>query len=216
MGSWTDVQNDEGIEILRKENAVCTVYKFKDNDLKKTAKYNHKNKKEIETDFLTSELANYGTLTTLTAKEAKDQHRGVIRHRLKLREEISEEDALKMLIPAVIVVGLKPMMFPLKHGEDPFQRKEGPLLSNYYFYSWTGIHGVTWVAYLSKFNGDVWFSCNEKEIINWKWVKIHTSNGEILEMDIAPWVLGSEERKGFEYVIQVKKLLQEIKEKFKK
>lgn len=211
MGSWEKLSNENGIEISRKVNAAYTAFKLSDSEILLKGKYNHQNQKEVEASFSTPLFSKFGTETTLTAEEAALQHRGSIRSRIKLTEKMSENNVLEqILIPGAIEYGLKSNYFPLKDGENPFTRKEGPFLRGFNFYSFTNIFDNVWVAYINPLTCDIWVS-NNNRLVNWKWIEYSKINKE---MDFVPWPLHANELNWFNLLCETSAYFSNILKNF--
>jgi len=198
MAKWEEKTHNNGMVISRKVNKVYTAFRLRDSEIALIAKYNHVNKKDLETNFYSPLYEKLGTVIHLTEEEAREQHRGSIRYRLRLKEEISEQDALeKVFIPASIYHGLKPGNFPLKNGDNPFTMKDGPFLKGYGFHAFTNMHGETWVAYTKATSNEIWVSCND-DLIGWIWKKFET-----VENKYAPWVMSDSEKQWLAFIEHV-------------
>jgi hypothetical protein len=173
-----------GLIVQVKENTHFNTITVKDSSQSRKAVFNNKTHKEVGLDFFTDHFNAYGTVKALSQEERERRHAGKITHILNMTNELSIDIFINLvLIPAAIENGLKPQEFFLINGENPFKRKDGPLIKSLHFHSYTNQHGETWVAYINPLNKQIWISSSDA-LVNWKW-KLHT---------ITPWIMNDAEK----------------------
>ena len=110
----------------------------------------------------------------------------------------------RIIIPGAIASGLKTNEFFLADGQSPYGAGENksPLVSDYFYYSFTNIYGENWVAYIKPNTGDIWVSGKD---VNWVWKNIKgccTTN---------PWVMNEQEKSWMESLVSMAEKFNELK-----